>query len=41
MFLSVHEAFSHSIWIRDEKVMDNLSFLRNLSIILKKLIVQL
>jgi len=29
MFLSIREALIHSIWARDEKVMDNLSFSGN------------
>jgi len=31
--LSIREALIHSIWTRDEKVIDNLSFLGNLSIL--------
>jgi len=36
IFLSTHEALIHSIWTSKEKVMDNLSFLGNLSVFLKK-----
>jgi len=33
---STYEALIHSIWTINEKVMDNLSFLGNLSVLLKK-----
>jgi len=36
MFLSIREALIHSIWTRDEKVLDNLSFSGNLCIFKKK-----